>query len=432
MATTYTVCFCGTACSRDEGERTRSWDYKILPDVRKESTHVVSDKDIYDEHTGYIPVRIHLDISDSLEPTKESVTVRGAGENDWYDQDDHSEPLLIAGPLAAPRELRDYAKPYSGGNQGRYLSTQMDGWDSPALALHAANLAASSDAEQYNFIGHSRGAVEAIMAAWFLYAYGGEKYQKIPINIFAIDPVPGTGDWYGILTQLPPNVSSYVGVYAWDHLDEGFSAVVPRPNARMTGIPGDADKERIALGGTWKTLADSRQLTDPIDPRNPPDVRQPQDYKLYVCRGRHGTVAGNVTSNGKYEATDVDPEVSSVPRLVYKLARAYLTRWETVFRTRCRVKENARQLRKRMHTTHSVFDDMATSTLTGSVLGNPGATRTSSLAGRPFVRRISSIHGRDITKSYYMEDVVGDPPYRLVYPCTIERSGGGWVKWTFL
>ena len=46
----YTVCFSGTACTRDEGEETRS----------------NSDKRIYCPNTGYVPVRLHREISGSL------------------------------------------------------------------------------------------------------------------------------------------------------------------------------------------------------------------------------------------------------------------------------------------------------------------------------------------------------------------------------
>lgn len=417
MPTTYTVCFCGTACSRDEGEQTRSWDYKLPWLWGRE--HLVSDKGIYDKDTGYIPVRIHTDISGHLRDTSASVTVRGVGENDWYNQKDTCDALRGA-PLAAPADLRKYLQSCSTGNQ-RSLTSQMTGWAAAALALHGANLAASSGAATYNFIGHSRGAVEAIMAAWFLYAYGGNAYRNIPINIFAIDPVPGTGDWYGIITQLPPNVVNYVGVYAWDHLDEGFCAVVPRPNARMTLQREHLDIEaRGQLGGTWQTLADQRQLADPLAD-NDPRLRQPMGYHLYACRGRHGTVAGIATTDGKYDPTKVNADVAAVPRLVYKLARAYLTQWGTTFRTRCRVREDAKQLRRKIHTAHSHFDAMG-----------GGETRTSRLALRPYVRRVSSISGRLTWNRYYMEDVVGNVPHQLTYPCTIEQRGGGWVKWKFL
>jgi hypothetical protein len=416
MPTTYTVCFCGTGCSRDEGEQTRNWDYRVLGLWMKDQTRLVSDKRIYDNDTGYIPVRIHRDISNTLRDTSSSATVRGVGENDWHNQMNNSDALRGL-PLAAPGELRKYVQTYSTGNQ-RTMSSQMTGWAAAALALHGANLAASSGAKQYNFLGHSRGAVGAIMAAWFLYAYGGKAYRNVPINIFAIDPVPGTGEWYGILTQLPPNVVNYVGVYAWDHLDEGFSALVPRPNARMTLQRAHLDIEARGLGGTWKTLADNRQLTDPLAAS---DLRQPQGYQLYACRGRHGTVAGIITSDGKYDPSNVSADVAAVPRLVYKLARAYLTQWGTSFHTRCRVRENAKQLRNKIHTSHASFDAMA-----------GGETRTARRWGRPYVRRVSSISGSLGWNRYYLEDVVGTPPYKLAYPCTIEQGDGGWVKWKFL
>lgn len=442
---TYTVCFSGTACSRDEGEVTRNWEYRLLGLLGKKKPYLVSDKNIYDPNTGYIPVRIHMDISNALRATTPSVTVRGVGENDWADQMDASDPLLV-GPLAAPSGLREYVRTYADGRNQRSYSAQAIGWMDAALALQGANLAASSRGDTYNFIGHSRGAVAAIVAAWFLYAYGGRDLRQIPINIFAIDPVPGPGEWYGTMTQLAPNVANYVGVYAWDMLDRGFDALVPRPNAGMTKQMAHRDKESRGLGGAWATLADGNQLADPLAPN---DLPQPEGYHLYACRGRHGTVAGNSTITGKYdpgervpreseddeddgfvlvddkpkeeEFANISRDVAAVPQLVYKLARAYLTLWGTTFQTRCRVRDDARTLRKRIHTAHAEFDAMA-----------GGETRTSMVTGRLNVRRVSSIHGKAAWEKYCLEDVVGDPPYRLAYPCTIERKGGGWVKWKFL
>jgi hypothetical protein len=34
--------------------------------------------------------------------------------------------------------------------------------------------------------------------------------------------------------------------------------------------------------------------------------------------------------------------------------------------------------------------------------------------------------------TYFMDDVVGDPPYTMAYPVTNERKDAGWVRWTFL
>ena len=139
--TIFTVCFCGTACTRDEGEVTR-------PE---------SDKQIYSPEAGYIPVRIHKEISGDLKAHTLSVTVRGVGENDWSQPRNASEPLQLDGPIKAPADLLSYVRQYSGGNQ---LSTveQMAGWSAAALALHGANLAVTSGAKQINFLGHSRGA----------------------------------------------------------------------------------------------------------------------------------------------------------------------------------------------------------------------------------------------------------------------------------
>src|SRR5580704_4946466 len=104
MSSTYTVCFCEAWCARDEGEETRTWDYKAMKLSGTDKKIVVSDKGIYDKDTGYIPVRIHMDISgdDDLKCTKEkapSVTVRGVRENDWYDQQAASDKLLVDKPI---------------------------------------------------------------------------------------------------------------------------------------------------------------------------------------------------------------------------------------------------------------------------------------------------------------------------------------------
>lgn len=403
----FTVCFAGTGCTRDEGEVSR-------PE---------SSKDIYCDRTGYIPVRIHKEISGDLRATHPSVTVRGVGENDWSVPRNDSEPLVFSGPLDADQTLLSYVKKYSGGDQLSKV-TQLDGWSAPALALHGANLAVASGAQRLNFIGHSRGAVEAIMAAWFLYAYGSDPIRQLPVNIFAIDPVPGTGEWYSILTQLPPNVIQYVGVYSWDMCvqptDKPFSALVPRPNGLMMGQDNHIQLTNYSWWpwDRWKYLADDSQKQDPLKPATDP---QPTGYELFACRGRHGTVAGNATSNGEYDPKDVSDEVKPVPELVYRMARAYLTQWGVSFPALSAVGESAMTLRRAIHINHRLFDAMG-----------GGATRTSVLPDRPYVRRISSIYGKNPFNTYFMDNVVGDPPYTMAYPVTKDRTDAGWVKWQFL
>lgn len=418
IGTTYTVCFSGTSCTRDEGEATRRGEGLLIDG---------SDPRIYSQQTGYIPVRIHQEISrpDNLRKTTDfSATVRGVGVNDWHDSQGDSEPLNFKEIPGIPQKLLDYVKGYSGGNQQGKGGKEITGWSAVALALHGANLAVASGAKQYNFIGHSRGAVECIMAAWFLYAYGDDEIKNIPVNIFAIDPVPGPGNWYGIFTQLPPNVDNYVGIYAWDHVDNFFTALVPRPNAKMSG-----QNKTPKLGKTWSTLADSYQLANPLEP-NETELPQPTGYELYACRGKHSTVAGNITADGGYDQKNNSKDAERVPHLVYKLARAYLTKWGTTFNTPSAVPQSVPELRRQIHTFHREFDAMS-----GTIMG--GGTRNITYfkpirSERPYARYVSSSSSFFFGKTYFLEDVVGDPPYTLAYPVTIHRKGEGWVKWKFL
>ena len=434
----FTVCLAGTSCTRDEGEVTR-------PARRRGGDRGASDKKIYCDTTGYIPVRIHREISGELDAVSPSVTVRGVGENDWAEPVRDSEPLLLDGPLDVPKALVKSCQSYSGKDQFS-TSGQIGGGATAALALHAANLAAQASAGAINLIGHSRGGVEAIMAAWFLYAYGSSSVRATPVNIFAIDPVPGPGDWYNIMTQLAPNVAHYVGVYAWDMCsqtnDGSFQAVVPRPNMAM-GPPLDDDKEPCATElkkAAWHGLAGKWQRQDPLKPS---DRDQPANYELFACRGRHSTVAGNATSNSGYDPKDVGnvfadiraktkvdderdfnflaEEVKSVPKLVYRMARAYLGTWGVQFAQPVAVQETALTLRHQMNLDHRLFDMMG-----------GGATRTSMRTSRPLVRRLSATSGVNPLANSYMDDVVGDPPYTMAYSGTSERTNTGWVKWRFL
>lgn len=474
---TYTVCFCGTDCTREEGEESRPG---------------VSPKEIFCEETGYIPVRIHKQIVPNFSPEEikaTSISIRGVGASDTIGSTDALMQDIDF--LKVPEDLSTYAGYYSFnrhftifnppisplnpsfidkpinllwnivrqsgdlnlignakikigdtagsvrnfiGNKKIAATNLKDaflGREMAALALHAANKAASSKSDQYNFIGHSRGAVECIMTAWFLYAYGDEKIRNTPINIFAIDPVPGPGDWYGILTQLPPNVNKYVGIYAWDmsvltnlhpsDLDRGFIPVVPRPNRKMLGknepITPDAKWPENKF---WNCMADDAQLLDPLQ-LDTPFCEELTNYKLFACRGRHSTVAGNCTTNGRNLSINVKDEIACVPKLVYKMAYDFLKDNGTIFQQSCSVKEERQDLIDDIKKNHAFFDAMG-----------GGENRTSKLYGRPYVRRISSIPGRNSFNTYYMEDVVGPPPDGSHYPTTSERRSAGWIKWKFL
>lgn len=76
-----------------------------------------------------------------------------------------------------------------------------------------------------NAVGWSRGAVTTHM---FANALANDKDLKhIPVNIVAVDPVPGTGNFQQHRTSIPGNVKNYVAFYARDERSLGFAATLP-------------------------------------------------------------------------------------------------------------------------------------------------------------------------------------------------------------
>ena len=64
----------------------------------------------------------------------------------------------------------------------------------------------------------------------------------MPVNIFACDPVPGSGNFDTHRISLGPNVKRYVAIYAADERSRGFSPVLPSLAAGteffITTMPG--------------------------------------------------------------------------------------------------------------------------------------------------------------------------------------------------
>ncbi len=101
--------------------------------------------------------------------------------------------------------------------------------------------------ETINMAGWSRGAVTCHMIANALY----KKYNSIKVNIFAIDPVPGLGQWRKHRTKIDSNVKSYAVVYQEDEKRGSFKAVVVKhdkmtrfqiynmPGGHSTGVQGN-------------------------------------------------------------------------------------------------------------------------------------------------------------------------------------------------
>lgn len=152
-----------------------------------------------------------------------------------------------------------------------------------------------------NAIGHSRGGTAAIMVTHELkYMFPG-----VDVNVFAIDPVPGTGSLSGEMVTLASNVKNYVGVYAIDETSDGFNGVVPWPIYKEAAI-------------------------DPLKRTKAPQLRiKVPNYHLIYAPGRHGTVAGNRTSDGNADASKNDDDVAAIGALVSRLAMACLRGWGT-------------------------------------------------------------------------------------------------------
>ncbi|UVK91026.1 hypothetical protein LOY52_01350 [Pseudomonas sp. B21-051] len=136
---------------------------------------------------------------------------------------------------------------------------------------------------QVNLVGWSRGGISCHMLANAMFK--DSLLKNIPVNIFALDPVPGIGNFQEERVKLAANVKEYVAFYARDERSKGFSCVIPQT---ATGT---------------KTY-------------------------IYPMAGRHATMAGNATSSGGVPTGAGDLKALSEPgRIVRHLAETCLKRW---------------------------------------------------------------------------------------------------------
>lgn len=77
---------------------------------------------------------------------------------------------------------------------------------------------------QVNLVGWSRGGITCHMLANAMLA--DPQLKDIPVNIFAIDPVPGPLNFQPEKVTLGKNVKEYVGFYAKDERSKGFTCVI--------------------------------------------------------------------------------------------------------------------------------------------------------------------------------------------------------------
>ncbi|MGF6111861.1 hypothetical protein [Pseudomonas frederiksbergensis] len=131
---------------------------------------------------------------------------------------------------------------------------------------------------QINLVGWSRGGISCHMMANAL--YDDIQLRDIPVNIFAIDPVPGISNFQDDKVKLNKNVKEYVAFYARDERSKGFCCVIP---------------ETSALTKTH----------------------------IYPMPGRHGTLVGNASADGVS-----GPKVLAEPgQIVRHFAEVCLKRW---------------------------------------------------------------------------------------------------------
>lgn len=131
-----------------------------------------------------------------------------------------------------------------------------------------------------NLVGWSRGGISCHMLANAM--FNDSELKKIPVNIFAIDPVPGASNFQSERVTLKSNVKEYIGFYARDERSVGFDCVIP--------------------------------TTDPAT-----------TISVFPMPGRHATLVGNASADGKNAGTALKE-----PGLVVRhFAERCLTAWGT-------------------------------------------------------------------------------------------------------
>ncbi|WP_448652960.1 hypothetical protein ACSHWC_06375 [Pseudomonas fluorescens] len=131
---------------------------------------------------------------------------------------------------------------------------------------------------QVNLVGWSRGGISCHMLANAM--LNDSALKTVPVNIFAVDPVPGLLNFQDSRVKLGSNVKEYVAFYARDERSLGFACVVP-----------ECDKTT--------------------------------NVHIYPMPGRHATLVGNAAANGNQGA-----KVYAEPgQLVRHFAEVCLTRW---------------------------------------------------------------------------------------------------------
>lgn len=116
---------------------------------------------------------------------------------------------------------------------------------------------------QVNLVGWSRGGISCHMLANAM--ANDPELCHVPVNIFAIDPVPGVGNVQQTRVMLSANVREYVGFYSRDERSKGFACVVPsvQPDTRISVFPMPGRHATLVGNASVDGAGDGRVLVEP-------------------------------------------------------------------------------------------------------------------------------------------------------------------------
>lgn len=134
--------------------------------------------------------------------------------------------------------------------------------------------------KQINLVGWSRGGVSCHMLANALMA--NPETRQIPVNIFAVDPVPGPLNYQLEKVSLGSNVKEYVAFYARDERSKGFSCIIPKTDARTK-------VSIFPMAGRHASLVGNASLTGASGPGDLTEPGTIVRHYAEVCLSRWGT-----------------------------------------------------------------------------------------------------------------------------------------------
>ncbi|MFK8332934.1 hypothetical protein M2D63_023280 [Pseudomonas sp. BJa5] len=116
---------------------------------------------------------------------------------------------------------------------------------------------------QVNLVGWSRGGISCHMLANAMFK--DPQLKGIPVNIFAVDPVPGVLNLQPHRIRLEGNVRQYVGFYSRDERSRGFACVIPEagPQTRMHIFPLPGRHATLVGNASADGAGAGRMLAEP-------------------------------------------------------------------------------------------------------------------------------------------------------------------------